>query len=218
MSTGPEIASVAVGTKTIQKLRLRILPFVLLLFVVALIDRNNVAFAALTMNKELGITSQQFGLMFGIFYFGYFTFEIPSNLLLHKVGASVWIALILISWGIVATLGGVVHTVHQLFIVRFLLGVAEAGYFPVSHLLVPAKRTGAGLRAFYYGHACYDNFGGSDFWLHFGPHSLARPQQLAVASDSGGSTSHSSGWAHVLYATQPARRRKVSDPTREGMD
>src|SRR6516162_6254035 len=130
MSTVAEIAPVAVGTKTIQKLRLRILPFVLLLFVVALIDRNNVAFAALTMNKELGITSQQFGLMFGIFYFGYFIFEIPSNLLLHRVGASIWIARILISWGIVATLGGVVHSVHQLFIVRFLLGIAEAGYFP----------------------------------------------------------------------------------------
>jgi ACS family tartrate transporter-like MFS transporter len=130
MSTGSATASMAVGTKTIQKLRFRILPFVLLLFVVALIDRNNVSFAALTMNKELGITSQQFGLIFGIFYFGYFIFEIPSNLLLHKVGARVWIARILISWGIVATLSGVVHTAHQLYIVRFLLGLAEAGYFP----------------------------------------------------------------------------------------
>ena len=64
----------AVGTKTIQKLRFRILPFVLLLFVVALIDRNNVSFAALTMNKELAITSQQFGLVFGIFYAGYFIY------------------------------------------------------------------------------------------------------------------------------------------------
>src|SRR6516165_9416722 len=130
MSTGSATASMAVGTKTIQKLRFRILPFVLLLFVVALIDRNNVSFAALTMNKELGITSQQFGLIFGIFYFGYFIFEIPSNLLLHKVGARVWIARILISWGVVATLSGVVHTIHQLYIVRFLLGLAEAGYFP----------------------------------------------------------------------------------------
>jgi ACS family tartrate transporter-like MFS transporter len=130
MSTGPATASVAVETKTIQKLRIRILPFVLLLFVVALIDRNNVSFAALTMNQELGITSQQFGLMFGIFYFGYFIFEIPSNLLLHKVGARVWIARILISWGIVATLSGIVRSAHQLYIVRFLLGLAEAGYFP----------------------------------------------------------------------------------------
>ncbi len=130
MNTGAVPAAIAVETKTIQKLRVRILPFVLLLFVVALIDRNNVSFAALTMNQELGITSQQFGLMFGIFYFGYFIFEIPSNLLLHRVGARVWIARILISWGIVATLSGVVHTAHQLYIVRFFLGLAEAGYFP----------------------------------------------------------------------------------------
>jgi MFS transporter, ACS family, tartrate transporter len=130
MSIAPATESLAIETKAIQKLRLRILPFVLLLFVVALIDRNNVGFAALTMNKELGITTQQFGLMFGIFYFGYFTFEIPSNLLLHKVGARVWITRILFSWGIVATVSGVVHTIHQLYFVRFLLGLAEAGYFP----------------------------------------------------------------------------------------
>jgi ACS family tartrate transporter-like MFS transporter len=130
MSIAPATESLAIETKAIQKLRLRILPFVLLLFVVALIDRNNVGFAALTMNKELGITTQQFGLMFGIFYFGYFTFEIPSNLLLHKIGARVWITRILFSWGIVATLSGVVHTIHQLYFVRFLLGLAEAGYFP----------------------------------------------------------------------------------------
>lgn len=130
MSTFPATASIAIGTKAIQKLRLRILPFVLLLFVVALIDRNNVAFAALTMNKELAITSRQFGLVFGIFYFGYFIFEVPSNLLLHKLGARVWIARILFTWGILATLSGVVRTVHELYIVRFLLGLAEAGYFP----------------------------------------------------------------------------------------
>ncbi len=82
------------------------------------------------MNKELAISSQQYGLVFGLFFFGYSIFEIPSNLLLHKIGARIWIARILISWGIVATLTGFVHTVHQLYIARFLLGLAEAGYFP----------------------------------------------------------------------------------------
>jgi len=123
-------ATASIATRTIQKLRLRILPFVLLLFVIALIDRNNVGFAALTMNQELAITSQQFGFMFGVFYVGYFIFEIPSNLLLHRIGARVWITRILISWGMVATLSGVARTVHQLYVVRFLLGLAEAGYFP----------------------------------------------------------------------------------------
>jgi len=119
-----------IEARTIRKLRIRILPFVLLLFVVALLDRVNIGFAALTMNRELAITSQQYGVIFGIFFFGYFFFEIPSNLLLHKIGARVWIARILISWGIVAMLTGFVHAVHQLYIVRFLLGLAEAGYFP----------------------------------------------------------------------------------------
>jgi ACS family tartrate transporter-like MFS transporter len=89
--------AVSIEARTIRKLRIRILPFVFLLFVVALLDRTNIAFAALTMNKELAITNQQYGLLFGIFFFGYFLFEIPSNLLLHKIGARIWIARILIT-------------------------------------------------------------------------------------------------------------------------
>ena len=115
---------------TLRKVRARIIPFVLALFVVAVLDRNNIGFAALTMNKELGIASQQYGFVAGIFFFGYFIFEIPSNLLLHRIGARVWIARILISWGLVAMLGGLVRTVPQLYGVRFLLGLAEAGFFP----------------------------------------------------------------------------------------
>ena len=122
--------AMTIEARTIRKLRVRILPFVFLLFVVAFLDRINIGFAALTMNKELAITSQQYGLLFGIFFLGYFLFEIPSNLLLHKIGARVWIARILISWGMVAMLTGLVHTAHQLYIARFLLGLAEAGYFP----------------------------------------------------------------------------------------
>src|SRR6267378_4521704 len=109
---------------------MRIIPFVFVLYIISFLDRINISFAALTMNKELTITSKQFGWVAGIFFFGYFLFEIPSNLVLHKIGARIWIARILITWGIVATLTGFVHTVHQLYIVRFLLGLAEAGYFP----------------------------------------------------------------------------------------
>jgi len=125
-----DIAPASIEARTIQKLRLRILPFVLLLFVVAILDRNNIGLAALTMNQELDITSQQFGLLYGIFFVGYFIFETPSNLLLHRIGARVWIARILLSWGVVATLTGLITTVHQLYVLRFLLGFAEAGYFP----------------------------------------------------------------------------------------
>jgi len=110
--------------------RARIIPFVFVLFVIAFIDRINIGFAALTMNKALAITSEQFGLLSGIFFFGYFLFEIPSNLLLHKLGARIWIARILVSWGIVAILTGLATKATQLYFLRFLLGVAEAGYFP----------------------------------------------------------------------------------------
>ena len=130
MSNEPNTVAVSVEARTIQKLWIRIIPFIFLFYIVAYLDRINIGFAALTMNKELGITSQQFGLLAGIFFFGYFLFEVPSNLLLHKIGARIWIARILITWGIVAMLTGIVHNVHQLYAVRFLLGLAEAGYYP----------------------------------------------------------------------------------------
>ena len=130
MAFSPEVPTLSIGIRTIQKLRIRILPFVFLLYVIAFLDRVNIGFAALTMNKELGITSQQFGLLTGIFFLGYLIFEVPSNILLHKIGARIWIARILISWGIVAVLTGFVQTVHQLYLARFLLGLAEAGYGP----------------------------------------------------------------------------------------
>jgi ACS family tartrate transporter-like MFS transporter len=130
MTTSPAVAPAAIEARTVRKVRTRIIPFVFALFVVAVLDRNNIGFAALTMNKELAITSQQFGFVAGIFFFGYFLFEIPSNLLLHRIGARVWIARILITWGIVTMLSGFVRTAHQLYAMRFLLGLAEAGYFP----------------------------------------------------------------------------------------
>jgi MFS transporter, ACS family, tartrate transporter len=130
MATRPGTASISIEETTIRKLRIRLLPFLLLLYIVAFVDRINIGFAALTMNKELALTSQQFGFAAGVFFFGYFFFEVPSNLLLHRIGARVWIARILISWGVLATLTGFVNNVHQLYAARFLLGLAEAGYFP----------------------------------------------------------------------------------------
>lgn len=130
MATNPALDPTGIEVRTIRKLRTRIIPFVFVLFVIAVLDRNNIGFAALTMNRELAITRQQYGFVAGIFFFGYFIFEIPSNLLLHKIGARVWIARILISWGFVAILTGFVQTSFHLYVLRFLLGAAEAGYFP----------------------------------------------------------------------------------------
>ena len=130
MNNEPFIVGESLESRTIRKLQIRLIPFLFLLYVVAMVDRINIGFAALTMNQELGITSQQFGLVAGIFFFGYFLFEVPSNLILHKVGARVWIARILLSWGLVATLTGLAQSLHQLYFARFLLGLAEAGYYP----------------------------------------------------------------------------------------
>jgi MFS transporter, ACS family, tartrate transporter len=130
MAINPAVDSSAIEARTIRKARMRIIPFVCALFVVAALDRNNIGFAALTMNKELAVSTQQYGLIAGIFFFGYFIFEVPSNLLLHKVGARVWIARILITWGVLAALTSFAHTAFHLYVARFLLGVAEAGYFP----------------------------------------------------------------------------------------
>jgi MFS transporter, ACS family, tartrate transporter len=130
MASASSTVSNPIETATIRKLRIRLLPFLFALYVVAFIDRIDLGFAALTMNRELAITSQQFGFAAGIFFWGYFLFEIPSNLILHKIGARVWIARILIAWGAVATLTGFVQSANQLYIARFALGLAEAGYFP----------------------------------------------------------------------------------------
>lgn len=134
MAASPETGVLSIEAQTIKKLRLRLLPFLFLLYVVCYLDRINVSIAALTMNKDLGITSEQYGLLSGIFFIGYFLFEVPSNLLLHKIGARIWIARILITWGLIATLTGFVQTVHQIYVVRFLLGLAEAGYVPGVYL------------------------------------------------------------------------------------
>jgi len=119
-----------VANTTVSKLKRRILPLLFLLYVVAYLDRINIGFAAFSMNKELSISNAQYGFLTGIFFWGYFLFEIPSNIILHKMGARLWIARILVTWGMIATLGGLIHNVSQLYVVRFLLGVAEAGFFP----------------------------------------------------------------------------------------
>ena len=117
-------------SKIIRKLQWRLIPFLFLLYVISFIDRVNIGFAALTMNKDLGISSEQYGLVAGVFFFGYILSGIPSNLMLHKFGARLWIAAILVLWGLLALTTGLARSVQQLYLMRFLLGVAEGGYFP----------------------------------------------------------------------------------------
>ncbi|HEX7934912.1 MAG TPA: MFS transporter [Paraburkholderia sp.] len=113
-----------------RKLMLRIIPFVMLLYFVSFLDRVNVGFAALTMNKAIGLSPTAFGFGGGLFFVGYFLFEVPSNLILHKVGARRWIARVMVSWGIVSLASAFVVGPNSFYALRFLLGVAEAGFFP----------------------------------------------------------------------------------------
>lgn len=116
--------------RTMRKVTRRLLPFLVLLYFFAFLDRVNVGFAALTMNKDLGLSSYAYGWAAGIFFIGYFIFEVPSNLALAKTGARVWLARILISWGLISACGAFVNGPTRFMVLRFVLGAAEAGFFP----------------------------------------------------------------------------------------
>jgi len=113
-----------------RKIYIRLLPFAILSYFLAYIDRINVSFAGLTMRSDLDMSASAFGFAVGTFYWGYFIFEVPSNVIMEKVGARLWIARIMITWGILAGLTATVTGSTSFAIVRFLLGVAEAGFFP----------------------------------------------------------------------------------------
>jgi ACS family tartrate transporter-like MFS transporter len=114
----------------VRKAMWRLLPFLGFCYFLNYVDRTNVGFAALTMNKDLGLSATAYGLGAGLFFVAYFFFEVPSNVILHKVGARVWIARIMITWGIIASATAFVQGETSFYIVRLLLGAAEAGFFP----------------------------------------------------------------------------------------
>jgi MFS transporter, ACS family, tartrate transporter len=118
------------GGPVIRKLLWRLLPFLFLLYVVAYLDRINVGFAALQMRQELGFSDDVYGIGSGIFFAGYFVFQLPSNLALERVGARRWIALLMILWGCISASNMLVTTPRSFYTLRFLLGAAEAGFFP----------------------------------------------------------------------------------------
>ncbi len=123
-------ADVQIRNRAYRKIGLRILPLLFLSYVFSYVDRVNIGFAQLQMSQDLGFSSAVYGLGAGIFFIGYFLFEIPSNLLLQRLGARVWIARIMISWGILSALLMFTQNAWQFYLIRFLLGVAEAGFFP----------------------------------------------------------------------------------------
>jgi D-galactonate transporter len=116
--------------RVLRKVGWRLVPFLMLLYFVNFLDRVNVGFAALAMNKAIGLSPAVYGWGAGIFFLGYFLFEVPSNLLLQRVGARLWIARIMVTWGVVSTAMAWVSGPASFITLRFLLGIAEAGFFP----------------------------------------------------------------------------------------
>jgi ACS family tartrate transporter-like MFS transporter len=128
--------AVRIKPQITRKVIWRLAPLLILLYVVNQMDRANVGYAALTMNHELGMSVSQFGFAAGLFYAGYILVAVPSNLMLARFGARIWMTRILVTWGIVASLTAFVDSAHTLYVLRFLLGVAESGFFPGMVLYV----------------------------------------------------------------------------------
>lgn len=118
------------GARTLRKVMWRLLPFIFLCYIIAYVDRANISFAAKLLQKDLSLGKDQYGRGAGLFFIGYFLFEIPSNLLLRRLGARIWIARIMIVWGFVSAAMILVKGVRSFYTVRVLLGLAEAGFFP----------------------------------------------------------------------------------------
>src|SRR5688572_9301685 len=136
------------GTVVLRKVQRRLVPVLAAVWFIAYIDRFNVGFAALQMNQDLGLSSAAFGLGAGIFFIGYGLFEIPSNLILARVGARAWLARIMITWGLLSAATMFCSTAWSFYLLRFLLGAAEAGCFPgiayyLSGWLPPRQRAAA---------------------------------------------------------------------------
>jgi MFS transporter, ACS family, tartrate transporter len=139
-------------SSTIRAISMRLIPFLVMAYFFAYLDRVNLGFAALTMNADLKFSPTVFAWGAGIFFIGYFIFEVPSNLALERFGASRWIARIMVTWGIISTLMATISGEWGFYILRFLLGVAEAGFFPGIILYLtywyPAEYRGRFLAAF----------------------------------------------------------------------
>lgn len=138
--------------RTLRRITWRIVPFIMLLYFVAYIDRVNIGFAALTMKEDLGFTASMLGFGAGIFFWGYFLCEVPSNIVLHKVGARLWIARVMVTWGLISGGMAFIDGATSFYVMRFLLGAAEAGFFPGIILYLsywfPARHR-AGVTAFF---------------------------------------------------------------------
>ncbi len=169
-----------------KKTFFRLVPLLFFCYILAYLDRINVGFAALTMNKDIGLTAYIYGLGAGMFFIGYFFFEVPSNLMLQRFGARRWIARIMVSWGVVAMAMVFVAGPNCFLVMRFLIGVAEAGIFPrrhpLSHILVHRRPTARASSArSWWRSRCRWPWARRSLTCDPGPRRTPGPRRLAVA-------------------------------------
>lgn len=181
----------AVEHRVIQKLFRRLIVFLFILFVFSFLDRINIGFAGLTMGKDLGLTSTMFGLAATLFYVTYVICGIPSNIMLAKVGARRWIAGIMVVWGIASTCTMFATSPHTLYVLRMLVGIAEAGFLPgirLSHPVVPCLPPRPRQCVVYDRHAGDHDARLDPLRLYSGHGRAVEPERLAMAVPAGGAT------------------------------
>ena len=208
-------------TSTIRAISWRLIPFLVLAYFLSYLDRVNLGFAALTMNAELKFSPTVFSWGAGIFFIGYFLFEVPSNLALEKFGASRWIARIMVTWGIISALMAVVSGVWSFYTVRFLLGVAEAGFFPGIILYLtywyPAEYRARFLAAFVDRRSGFHR----DRRADLRPVARARRRHgaegLAMAVHHRGRSLGAARHRHLVLSHRPAGEGRLADGRAEGV-
>ncbi|MGY4433237.1 sugar phosphate permease [Bradyrhizobium sp. F1.13.1] len=174
-----------IEAETMRRITWRLLPFFMVCYFISYVDRVNAGFAALQMNKDLGLTQTAFGAGGALFYIAYIIFEVPSNLAMQKVGARIWIARIMITWGMVGILSAFAVGPVTFYLSRFLLGAAEAGFFPGVILYLTFWFSGGLSRTdrcgFHGGHTAIELSGIADIRRLAGDGWLAGSAWLAVA-------------------------------------
>ena len=191
-----------------------LLPFLVLCYFVAYLDRVNVSFAALTMNKDLGLSATAYGLGAGIFFFSYFVFEVPSNLALERFGARQWIARIMFTWGMLSGAMVFVQGETSFYVVRVLLGAAEAGFFPgiIFYLTLwfPAVYRARIIGWFMVAIPLSIVFGAPVSGALLGLRRRRRPAGLAVAVHPRGGAGGDSRLRHLVLPDRPPVRRQLA--------
>jgi MFS transporter, ACS family, tartrate transporter len=202
-----------VANRARRRVAFRLLPYLAILYIIAFLDRSNISTAALQMPHDLGFNDRVLGLGSGIFFAGYFLLEIPGAMIVEKWGARRWIARIMVTWGVVSVAMAFIRTEREFYTLRFLLGLAEAGFFPgvlvyLAHWFIHSDRSKS-VAAFMSAIPLSFVIGLADFRLA-ARSPLARPARLALALHPGRPARDSFRHHHMVLSHRLATRRRMA--------